>query len=187
MIVKEKLFSWSGDAFKIKYEDGSVLGNDLEFKAKMFSIRDELILLNGATQEPVCVAKSIFTAGFSRIFHIYSPKPVYNGQEPSKQKYNDQDQYTYAIVQRDCCSTEQAVHLIKDDNKFAYTIHRSSNWWPKSRTVQKDGVTCALMAGGTWEFNGNSYKITVCPGIDPCLMIMLCAICDEMDEDQKQN
>ena len=185
VILKEKLFSWSGDAFKIKHEDGSTFGNELHFKSKVFSLRDNLVLVDGVSDKAVCVAKSMFVASCSEIFHIYTTAPVYHGQEKSAQKHNDQELYTYAIVERSPCSTEQAVHLTKDNMKFAYTIHRSDKWWPKNRVVRKNGLTCALMSGGNWNFDGNSFKITVNPGIDACLMLMLCAICDEMDENQQ--
>ena len=185
VIVKEKMFSWTGDSYKIKHDDGRAFGSNLYFKAKLFSVRDQIVLMNGLTGKPVCVAKSMFRIGFGEEFRIYTTTPVYDGQRKSEQKYENCDLYTYAIVERSGFSTQQIVRLPKNGDAIAYTINRAGNFWPKNRTVEKNGATCALMSGGTWEFDGNSYKITVNPGIDTCLMVMLCAICDEMDENQK--
>jgi hypothetical protein len=63
------------------------------------------------------------------------------------------------------------------------TITRSS-FMPKKRTVFYRQRPAALMEGGSWNGQFNSYKVTVGPGIDPCLIICLTAICDEMDEDR---
>ena len=68
-------------------------------------------------------------------------------------------------------------------NAAAYVISRSGSLWPKTRTVRKNGKVAALMQGGTWVSGFNSYKITINPGIDPCLIICFCAVCDAMDED----
>ena len=64
-----------------------------------------------------------------------------------------------------------------------YTIHRSGAFWPKKRVVKRKGVVAAKMEGGTWDGNWNSYKIAINPGIDPCLIVLFSAICDEMDEE----
>jgi hypothetical protein len=63
-----------------------------------------------------------------------------------------------------------------------YMINRSGGFWPKTRTVRKRGTVAALLQGGTWGGNFNSYNITINPGIDPCLIVCFCAVCDEMDE-----
>mmetsp|Transcript_36977 Transcript_36977/g.66528 ORF Transcript_36977/g.66528 Transcript_36977/m.66528 type:complete len:122 (-) Transcript_36977:271-636(-) len=68
----------------------------------------------------------------------------------------------------------------KGDPEFAIT--RAGGMWPKKRLVKRRGIPAALMEGGTWEGNFNSYNLIINPGIDPCLMVCICAICDEMDE-----
>ena len=181
VVVKEKLFSWSGDSFKIKYEDGSTFGNDLEVRGKVFAIRDQMAIFDGTTKQPVAVCLRSFVF-CGQIFKIYTTSPVYKGQEKSAQKYNNLPLYTYGTIERDPCSMEQRLRLANGGT--GYTIHRAGSLWPKKRVVRKEGVTCALMAGGTWDLGFNAYRITVNPGIDACLMILLCCVCDEMDEAQ---
>ena len=81
VIVKEKMFSWTGDSYKIKHDDGRAFGSNLYFKAKLFSVRDQIVLMNGLTGKPVCVAKSMFRIGFGEEFRIYTTTPVYDARE----------------------------------------------------------------------------------------------------------
>ena len=78
-------------------------------------------------------------------------------------------------------STRQEVFM---DGKGVpeFAITRAGGMLPKKRLVKKHGIPAALMEGGTWEGDFNSYHLTINPGIDPCLMVCICAICDEMDE-----
>jgi hypothetical protein len=182
IIVREKLFSWGGDTFKIKTSQGKAFGNDLYVQGKVFAIRDQMTLLDGITNEPVAVCLRKFEF-IGQTFKIYSPKPLYQGQRPSEHDYKGQKLYTYAKVERMPFSTQQQV-TFDHERTPSMTISRSGSWWPKKRVVYRQGKPAGMMEGGTWEGNFNSYCITVNPGIDPCLMVCLSAVCDEMDEDR---
>ena len=182
-VVKEKFFSWSGDDFKLKhYPTGDALGNGLKIKGKVFALRDQMTLLDGNGRMVAVLLRKFQVIG--QTFKVYVANPVYDGQPPSSQKYeNGQALYTYCEIRRVPLSTTQEIIM---DGKTTpdYTITRAGAFWPKSRLVKKMGQPAALMEGGTWEGSFNSYKITCCPGIDPCLMALVCAACDEMDEDK---
>ena len=182
LLVREKLFSWSGDDFRIMTRDGTPFGN-LKIKGKVWALRDQMVLENGDTGEPVAVCLRKFQL-VGQTFKIYSLQPVYPGQTPSERTCEHRNKryklYTYASVERVPLSTEQFVKL---ENGDAYTIHRAGSLWPKKRVVKRRGQPAAFMEGGTWEGNWNSYLLSICPGIDPCLIICLSAVCDEMDED----
>ena len=182
LIVREKLFSWSGDSFMIKTRDGNPFGNDLRMQGKTFAFRDQMVLLDGTTGEPVAVCLRKFEL-VGQTFKIYSTHPLYPGQRPSEQRYNHYSLYTYAKVERIPFSTTQKVTMDTESTP-SYTIHRVGSFWPKKRVVKRYGRPAALMEGGTWEGNWNSYLLTINPGIDPCLIVCLTAICDEMDEDR---
>ena len=184
IIVKEKLFSWSGDSFKIKLRDGRSLGNGLAINGKVWAFRDQMVLLDTVHNTPVAVCLRKFEV-FKQTFKIYTTYPNFPGQTPSDRKLNGTALFTYARVERIPLSTKQLVFLEagKSENP-SYTIVRAGSLWPKKRTIHKNGHPAALLQGGTWEGNWNSYLITIAPGIDPCLMVCLSAICDEMDEDQ---
>lgn len=180
LIVREKLFSWSGDTFKIKTPSGERFGNDLYVQGKVFAFRDQMALLDGVTQQPVAVCLRKFQL-LGQTFKIYSVKPLYQGQHPSGHDYKGQKLYTIAKVERVPLSTTQLV-TYDNETSPSMTITRAGAWWPKKRVVQRNGRPAALLEGGTWTGNFNSYRITVNPGIDPCLIVCLSAICDEMDE-----
>lgn len=182
IVVREKLFSWSGDSFNIKTRDGAPFGNDLRIQGKKFALRDQMVLVDGSTGEPVAVCLRTFEV-IGQTFKIYSTRPLYSGQKPSERKYNQYKLYTFAKVQREPLSTCQRVTL-DNEKSPSYTVHRAGSFWPKKRVVKRHGRTAASMEGGTWEGNWNSYLITVNPGIDACLIICLAAVCDEMDEDR---
>lgn len=180
IVVKEKLFSWSGDDFKINhYQSGVPLGNGLKMKGKVFAMRDQMALLDGnGNMVAVCLRKFEM---IGQTFKIYVPNPVLPNQQASAQKYNGTNLYTYCQVKRVPLSVTQEVYM-EGKSAPSYTVTRSGSFWPKKRTVRRNGQPAAIMEGGTWEVNFNSYRITICPGIDPCLMVCLSAICDEMDE-----
>ena len=179
-VVKEKLFSWSGDDFAIRqYPSGAPLGNNLKMKGKVFAMRDQMTLVDGAGNTvAVCLRKFQM---IGQTFKVYVPNLVFPNQSPSAQKHNNQALYTYCEIRRVPMSMSQEV-IMDGRSVPEYTITRAGGFWPKKRTVKKKGIPAALIEGGTWDTNYNSYKITCNPGIDPCLMACLSAICDEMDE-----
>jgi LURP-one-related len=178
LIVKEKLFSFGGDSYKIKTRDGGVF-HGMQIKGKTFAFRDQMALLDGNGQ-PIAVCLRKFQM-LGQTFKIYTLQPMYSGQPRSEHDYNGRALYTYAQVERSPGDTVQNV-TFDDKGTPAFTIHRVGDWWPKQRTVRYHGVPVALMEGGTWDANWNSYLLTINPGIDPCLIVCLTAICDEMDE-----
>ena len=181
LIVKEKLFCWSGDSFKIKHTNGQLFGNGLGIRGKAFSFRDQMVL-EDANRRPVLVCLRKFQFG-GQSFKIYTTKPNYPGQQRSTQKLDGMALYTYASVERRPMELVQSVSIeTAQGPRPLYKIHRVGAWFPKKRSVKHRGEDVAFMEGGTWGGNCNTYRVTIAPGIDACLMVCLCAICDEMDE-----
>jgi hypothetical protein len=124
----------------------------------------------------VCVRKSKL---LGQSFKIYSTGPLYPGQNPSGRKYNQCTLYTHAKVDQDFLSSVQQVTL-DNESSPSYTVQQL---WPMNRVVkQHDERPAAFITGGPLEDNWHSYLLTINPGIDPCLMVCLVAICDEMDK-----
>lgn len=181
IIVKEKLFSWSGDDFSIKqYPSRAPFGNGLKMKGKTFAMRDQMALVDGnGKMLAVCLRKFELVGQTFKVYDV--PSSRYPGQKPSNQTYNGRALYTYCEVKRVPFSMSQEVYM-DGEGVLEFVINRAGGMWPKKRLVKSRGVPAALMEGGTWEGNFNSYKLTINPGIDPCLMVCMCAVCDEMDE-----
>ncbi len=180
IVVKEKFFSWSGDDFKIKkYPSREPFGNELKVRGKVFAMRGQMALLDGDDNVVAVCLRKFEVVG--QTFKIYVPKPVLKDQKPSKHDYKGQKLYTYCEVKRVPMSYSQEV-IMEGRGTPEFVITRAGSIWPKTRLVKKKGKPATLMEGGTWGGNFNSYKMTCNPGIDPCLMICVTVICDEMDE-----
>ena len=181
LLVKEKMFSWSGDDFKIKhFQSQTPLGNGLKIKGKTWAVRDAMALVDGNGHViAVCMRKFDLLV---ETFKVYTPFPSLPGQAPSQQKHDGKNLYTYCQIRRIPLSYQQEV-IMEGENAPTYVISRSGSLWPKTRTIRKKGRVAAMLEGGTWAGIRNSYKITINPGIDPCLILCFCAVCDEMDED----
>lgn len=181
LIVREKLFTWSGDSFRIKTTDGRPYQGGVFVQGKVFAFRDQMTLMDATGRKPlaVCLRKFEF---IGQTFKIYTPWPLYNGQKPSDRKYSGRPLYTYANVERVPFTRHQQVTMAHESSP-SMVISRVG-WFPKKRTVMKHGRTAALMEGGTFDSGWNAYRLTVSPGIDPLLIVCLTAICDEMDEDR---
>lgn len=181
IIVREKLFSWSGDSFKIKTRQGKAFGGGMKIKGKAIAFRDQMALLDNAGNPiAICLRKFEF---FAQTFKIYTLRQIHPNQPKSNRDYNGQPLYTYAKVERAPLTTIQQV-TFEGETTPSMTISRAGGLWPKKRLVKYRNRPAAYMEGGTWEGNWNSYLLTVSPGIDPCLIVCLTAICDKMDEEQ---
>ena len=181
LMVRDKPFSWSNDTFRFRHASGAPLGNGLQVKGKALSWKHQMALLDGnGKMLAVCLKKFTY---LQRVFKIYLPYPTRPNQKPSEQMYSiGQKLYTYCEVRRIPFSRTQEVWLDRAQSP-TWPIQRKG-WLPKSRVVKRtDGRKAALIEGGTWSTNFNVYTITVSPKEDPCLMVLLCAIFDEMDED----
>mmetsp|Transcript_9154 Transcript_9154/g.21823 ORF Transcript_9154/g.21823 Transcript_9154/m.21823 type:complete len:167 (+) Transcript_9154:833-1333(+) len=158
---------------------GEAFGNGSQVKGKATSMRDEMALLDGNGEAlAVCRKKFEFAA---TTFKIYVPKPVTVGQPPSQQTYSGRRLYTYCEVKKEMLNGIK-VYMEEQKNVVAYEIKRGQTVFGKKRIIKKRGVPAALIVGGVREGQWDAYEIKINPGIDPCLIMCICAICDEMDE-----
>jgi hypothetical protein len=183
LLVREHLFWWSKD-IKIKTREGTPFRNDLKIRGKDFSVAHGQMVLVDGNNMPVAVCWRNSTL-FGQTFKIYSTQPLYHGQKPSDRKYNQYDLYTHAKVERVPLFNMQQV-TFENESSPSYTVHRARGLGPKAHIVMLHGRPAALMEGGLREegnANWNSCLVTINPGIDPCLIVCLSAICDEWVKD----
>jgi hypothetical protein len=107
-------------------------------------------------------------------YKIYTPQPVFSGQVPSKQVHNGDRLYTYAEV------TRSQVTLTSRGPKPLcpyFSVHGSES----KRVVKRDGVIAAIIE--LWQESGqyDRRKVSICPGIDPILILCLTGIYDNLD------
>jgi hypothetical protein len=113
---------------------------------------------------------TMYTGG-SR-YKIYTPKPVFPGQSPSKQQYNGGQLYTYAEV------TREQVTLMSAGSLPYFTVQGTE----RRRVVRRNGIIAAAIEEVSEKWGRNSrHQVSVCPGIDPILLLCLAGIYDRMD------
>lgn len=182
LVVREIFFSLIGDSgFAIKDIDGRPYGG-LHVQA---TSRDELILRD-ARQRPVLVCRRAFNLKKQR-FTIFTTSPNYPGQGPSKQQQVGHESfYKYAIVERSSSKSQTVWIETAGGCQVLYTIHKRVAWClpnGKKRVIQRFGQDVAFMEQAATNPKWNSsYILSVAPGVDVCLMICLCSICDDMDK-----
>lgn len=181
LVVHEKLFSFNDHCCKIKTKRGASFGHNLKARGNAFN---RMVLLDGRnTPVAVCVRRE--SVLFGQTFKIYSTRTLNPGQQSSARKYNKHFLYAYAKVE--CMPFSTQLNVTFDSKRFpSYTVHQARGLWPsQKRVIKRHGRPAALMEAGTWEGDRDSCLLTINPGIDPCLVICLSAICDEMHEAKK--
>jgi hypothetical protein len=178
IFVREHLSSWSGEGFKIKRLDGTDF-HGIKLQGNAFGFRDRVTLVDVQNQ-PIAVCFRTFGLTVET-FTIYTLHPGFGGQTPSQHDYHGKRLYTYAEVSRVIMSSHLEVKFYNMTCP-TFTVH-CTGYFPTIRVVKQRGVVAATMNEGKWlGGNVNYFKVSMCPGIDPCLIICLTAICYEMDE-----
>lgn len=180
--IKEKMFSFSGDSFKIRNGDGTEI---LQVKGAVMSLRDRMVLrdLSGVVVA-VCLAKVL---SIEKSFYIYSPEPRVEGQGPSSETEDGKPLYSWAKVNLDMLSIPKSytIYMATGHDEFDNGAYRGENIGVLSpkMTVRKNGKGCCLVDRAVFEFEcNNCYGLTIAPGIDPALMICFTVITDELKE-----
>ena len=147
------------------------------------------------------VRRELHTNG-TGLFDILSTRQLYKSQkevqppiaEPDTHPwYSKMPLYRYATLQRNTRGSSSVPTLrIVGNREPYYSIHRAGettlpspnkNWLIKRKHVpvaliESSSSSSAEVGDDTFS----AYKCTVCPGIDPMLVLSICVLCDELDE-----
>ena len=173
LIVKERLFS--GDSFHIKqYPSNEPFGNGLYIEGKRISRRNEMALIDGTGNVvAVCIQKSEFQG---KAFMMCIPANAFPGQDPIE-LHHGVPLHTYCLVRQGIMGTE--VYMAGKDAVPEYEIRRAGGFSNNKKLIvmkRGDYSPSAIMEGD---------RLTINPGRDPCLMICICAVCDEIDAEHR--
>jgi hypothetical protein len=187
LVVKERAFrSWSGDSFTIRVPNGDSYADGIQIKGKALSLRDKMVLEDG-NGSPIAICMRTLLK-LVPTFRIYSFVPIIEGQSPSDEKHCDRPLYVWAECINQPLSVQYTLALWNGTN-FARTFV-SDKVGPvfglQNVLVSKYDQPVCMMLQTRFEFcQGQVWKVTVAPGVDPCLMICFVAIIDEMMERRK--
>ena len=89
--------------------------------------------------------------------------------------------YYWVSLKRKAFNGGQTVKLANEDTP-SFTIVRAGKWREMKRVVEYHGQTVALIEGGLRPRpSGQEFNVTISPGVDPVLIVCICAIQQEMD------
>lgn len=180
--VPQGLFGRKGSNFEIKTSRGASFNGiktqyaRIRFHSKSFSATSAHVILLDAQNAPIAVCRK----GDSTCT-IYTPKPLFKGQAKSGHNYEGMELFTYAKVLLDLHTGKYNV-IFDNQSAPSYTTYRVNS----KRVVKREGVTAAMMVSSKKPGDRGFYEVTVCPGIDPCMIVCLAAICDILDTEAIQ-
>jgi hypothetical protein len=196
-ILKQKMFSFSGDDFAIK--------NNLEeeifkVKGKALSVRDKMHVTDAAGKKVAVLQRKLLA--MRATFYIYSYQPNFDGQESTEKDMDGELLYRHAFVQDQVMSAlgRQIVKIFVTSNeessavgsyeifvqmamRFKCRIKRYAT--PEEKSAGTEQVVIAT-AGETSFFQGEGGSrlgIEMCAGCD-ILLILLGMVASENGEDQ---
>jgi hypothetical protein len=113
-------------------------------------------------------------------YTIYTPQEVFSGQHPSKQEYEGGRLYTYAEVDSSRVTLTTAR---QGSSSPDYTVHGTES----RRVIKRYGIIAATIEVVSEKRGVNSRRqVSLCPGIDPILLLCLTGIYDHLDYAMRQ-
>jgi hypothetical protein len=206
-VLKQKMWSWSGDSFDIKDHEGNIV---YKVKGKALSLRDTMHV-SDANDTKVAVLQKKLAASRSPYggitFQLYSYAPNFDGQ-PSTEKDKDGELlYRYAYIKDDLVDSDlwrQIVKLYANSNEeseavglmenfvqlaFKFTCRIKTYATPEEKKAGKEQEIIGL-AGETkffqWEF-ATEMGIELAAGVDSLMALMLCVAAEKIKEEQQQS
>ena len=196
-VLKQKMWSWSGDSFDIKDHEGNIV---YKVKGKALSLRDTMHV-SDANDTKVAVLQKKLAASRSPYggitFQLYSYAPNFDGQ-PSTEKDKDGELlYRYAYITDKLVDNgqlwRQIVKLYANSNEESEAVGLMVNFvqlasirfrcriktyaTPEEKKAGKEQEIIGL-AGETkffqWEFATDEMGIELAAGVDSLMALMLC-------------
>ena len=200
-VLKQKMWSWSGDSFDIKDHEGNIV---YKVKGKALSLRDTMHVSDANDTKVAVLQKKL--AAFRSTFQLYSYAPNFDGQ-PSTEKDKDGELlYRYAYIEDQVGSLlgRQIVKLYANSNEeseavglmenfvqlaFKFTCRIKTYATPEEKKAGKEQEIIGL-AGETkffqWEF-ATEMGIELAAGVDSLMALMLCVAAEKIKEEQQQS
>lgn len=169
--IKMRINAFSHDPFRIDTVDGEPFAGGIQVKGKWF--RTTLLDPSG-NPIAVCMRKSTF---FNKSCKIYTLLPLFNGQTKSEDDFDGHPLYTFAEVVR---GGSYVLKFAGEENPSIMVETHSI--LPMTLVVRYRKQLIALIERGTLNSNWDTYRLITSPGVDTCLIICICAICDEMEK-----
>ena len=201
-VLKQKMWSWSGDSFDIKDHEGNIV---YKVKGKALSLRDTMHVSDANDTKVAVLQKKL--AAFRSTFQLYSYAPNFDGQPSTEKDKDDELLYRYAYIEDQVGSLlgRQIVKLYANSNEeseavglmenfvqlaFKFTCRIKTYATPEEKKAGKEQEIIGL-AGETkffqWEFATDEMGIELAAGVDSLMALMLCVAAEKIKEEQQQS
>ena len=200
-VLKQKMWSWSGDSFDIKDHEGNIV---YKVKGKALSLRDTMHVSDANDTKVAVLQKKL--AAFRSTFQLYSYAPNFDGQPSTEKDKDDELLYRYAYIEDQMGSLlgRQIVKLYANSNEESEAVGLMVNFvqlasirfrcriktyaTPEEKKAGKEQEIIGL-AGETkffqWEF-ATEMGIELAAGVDSLMALMLCVAAEKIKEEQQQ-
>lgn len=185
-VIKEKLFSWSGDDFKVKDANGNVL---CYVKGKVFTMRDRAVILD-ANKQPIAILQRKLLK-LVETYRIDAFEPTYPGQS-SDLKHEGQPLYTFATISREFASippkfTVNKAVAEKQTSLICYIKLKIALKLTMRVVKSKVDDSPLAFVDQTSVFqleNNNSFVLRAAAGTDHLFLVLMAIAVDQMREEK---
>jgi len=173
--LREKIFSFSGDDFKICDADDGTLY--FRCAGKTFSLKDKKTLLD-VNGQPVLNMKQ-------PLMSLSDKYKIYAGAN------SDKELFTFK-TERNYFKAKLAAFVKNPVNNSHHYLVLKGNWRDKKAVVflgepKQDGIPVAKvyrpLSGKSLFFGADEYLIEIAPGVDIALILSMCIALDEHQRD----
>ena len=199
-LLKQKMFSWSGNSFAIKDHTGQ---EHFHVKGNAMSVRDKMHVTDAAGVKVAVLQKKILALRIT--FYIYSYKPNFDGQESTETDKDGEALYRYAfvedqvlsfvgrqVVKRFLTSNEQdeAVGAFEISAKFAMKFTCQIKTYLTPEEKKKGGAQEVIATAGQttffqWE-GATLIGVEMAPGCDVLLVLLGMVAAEKIKEEKSQ-
>jgi len=183
--IKEKLFSWSGDDYKVHDGKGRIL---CYVKGKILSMRDRAVILD-ANKQPIAILQRKLLQ-LVETYRIDSFEPNFPGQS-SDLDYEGRSLYTFATITREFASVPPKFTVnkavgAKQTNVLCFVKLQIAFKLTMQVVKSKADVSPLAYVDQTSVFqlqDANTFVLRAAAGTDHLLMVLLAIAVDQMRED----
>jgi hypothetical protein len=174
VIVPTNIFTKDDTIYKV-----GLLSKDVYIAGSESSIRQDIVLQYGTSNEPIAVCKLML--GGSVTYKVYTTKPNYTGQQKSRRKHNEStDLYTYAEMKRSNKKCRRQLKLISPSSTQKSVSYEIETFGTRCRkTITNDGLVVSFAQ--CRNIDDMSTHLLLSPGTDPYLMVCVEAMCERLD------
>lgn len=189
-VLKQKMFSWSGDDFQVKDHTDAVA---YVVKGKAMSLRDRMVISTPDGEKKALLQKKL--AAIRSTFQLYTYSPNFEGQESTEKDADDAPVYRFAFIENQLSSIvgKQVFKLYATSNEDDATVGLWENhvqfalrYKARIKKYGEDEVVATAGETTFWQWEGAStIGIEMAAGLDSLALLAFCIACEKIKEEEQ--